>query len=209
MAKAEKLQVEKRAIRGTAKNRRMRASGKIPAILYGHGEESVALTLRADQLDAALRHGAHVVELAGDLNENALLKQLQWDALGSAVIHVDLTRVSAGESVEVTLAVDTRGVAPGVSQGGVVEHVTHEVTISCPVTKIPEKLVVSINDLNLNDTILVSDLELPSGATLVTHGEDIVVHCIEPVEAPEEEAAPAGAEPEVIGSKPESESDED
>ena len=95
---AEQIQVEKRESRGKRQARKMREAGKTPAVLYGHGEANVSLSMPTDALAAVLRHGAHVVELQGAVKETALLKSVQWDPFGVEVLHVDLTRVSADES---------------------------------------------------------------------------------------------------------------
>jgi large subunit ribosomal protein L25 len=121
------------------------------------------------------------------------------------MLHVDLTRVVAGETVETDVAVELRGEAPGIKMGGIVELVAHQVTIDCPIRSIPEKLSVNINSLELGQAVTAGQLELPEGARLVTPEETVVVHCIEPVveEAAEEEAelAAGEVEPEVIGRK--------
>jgi large subunit ribosomal protein L25 len=199
----EVLNVEKRDRFGTANARRLRKAGKTPAILYGHGKECVPLTIPTEQINSALRHGMKLVELKGGISDTAFLKEVQMDALGSTVHHVDLTRVEAGEKVEVAIAIELRGDAPGTKQGGVVEHGLHEVMISCPVMSIPEKIEVSINDLELDQSITAGDLQLPNGAELLVDPLAVVVSCSEPVVVMDEEEAAAlsDAEPEIIGRK--------
>lgn len=197
----EVLQTELREGRGKWEARRMRAHGETPAVLYGHKEETVALTLKSDQLHTALRHGAHMVELAGAVKQSAFVRDIQWDALGNEILHVDLTRVDRDEEVEVTLAIELRGVAPGTTTGGVIDHAAHQITVICKASTIPEKIVVGINDLELGQSITVADLDL-GGAKFEGDPEMVVVSCVEPIEQPEEEeAAATGAEPEVIGRK--------
>jgi large subunit ribosomal protein L25 len=183
----------------------MRKNGQIPAVLYGHGKEAVSLTIKADELDATIRHGARLVELQGDVRESAFVKEVQWDAFGSSVLHVDLTRIQAGDSVEISLKVELRGLAPGTKQGGVLEQHLHELEIRCPVTAIPESVSLNINQLELDQTILAADIELPSSTELLTDPSTVVVSCVEPtVREEEEEITAAGdIEPEVIGRKPE------
>ena len=207
---ADTLNVTKRQQHGSANCRRLRRAGQIPANLYGHGEENVNLTLANDDLMGVLRHGGRMVQLAGDVSESALIREVQWDAFGSEVLHVDLTRVSAGELVEVTLRVELRGDAPGTREGGIVEHQLHEVRLQCPVDAIPEKLTVSVNELNLGDSILASNLPLPEKATLLGSEDDIVVQCVAPEPESDEDEAPVdmAAEPEVIGRKAEDEEEE-
>jgi large subunit ribosomal protein L25 len=201
---SDQLNVAKRDVRGTTRLRRLRQQNKIPAILYGHGLDSVALTVQTREIEAAIRHGSQMVELKGDLDESALIKDVQWDQLGTRVLHVDLTRVSKGELVEVDVAIDLRGDAPGAKQGGIVKQMLHEVTIRCPADTIPEKLDLMINHLNLDESLTVSALHLPDKATFVTSPDEVIVQCVEPIaEEPEESAEPGAAEPEVIGRKDE------
>lgn len=187
----------------------MRRAGTIPAVLYGHKEESVSLAVPGDQLAAALRHHSRVVQLAGDVNEQALIRELQWDTFGAVVLHVDFTRVSADERVEVTVAIELRGEAPGTKEGGVVSHQLHEVEIECPAIAIPDALQVNINHLGLDQEIRLRDLTLPEGVKLLADEDSVVVECHVPaaidLEAPSE-AAPG--EPEVIGRKAEDEEEE-
>ena len=200
---SDTLNVAVRELLGTNHTRRLRKSGHVPAILYGHGEKNVNLAIAATEVNGAIRHGTKVVEIRGAVTDSALIRNVQWDAFGSMILHVDLTRVSADEKVQVTVQVELRGEAPGLREGGVVEHVTHEVEIECAVNALPDKLVVSINDLHLGQSVLASDLPLPSGATLLSDADAVIVHVVEP--AAEVEGADLlgeGAEPEVIGGRP-------
>ncbi len=198
----EQLTVAKRTETGKRRMKRLRLSGKIPAVLYGHGQEVVSLSVPTDQITAAIRHGSHLVDLGGELSESALIKDVVWDTYGLEVLHVDLARVDKTEIVEVTVAIHIRGVAPGISQGGVLHHLLHEVDMSCTAASIPDHLEVSVNHLDLGKAIHASELKLPEGATLLSPGEKIVVECVLPTEVSETDAAAGdGAEPEVIGRK--------
>jgi large subunit ribosomal protein L25 len=202
----EILSVELRETRGKHSNRRLRASGAIPAVLYGHGQEPVSLSVRADQIDAAVRHGTRLVALSGAVREQAFIRELQWDHWGMHVLHVDFTRISAHERVEVQLPVELRGEAPGVKEGGVVEQLLHELRLECEATEIPEKLEVSINELGVNGSITAAQLVLPETATILDAPEAVVVQCVVPAAAPEEEIPRVEeVEPEVIGRRPEEE----
>jgi large subunit ribosomal protein L25 len=199
---AQLLPVESRGTQGKRRNRRLRASGQVPAVLYGHGLENVPLMVSAEELTAVIRHGSRMVGLTGAVTESAFIRDLQWDTWGTHIIHVDFTRISEHEIVEVRVVVEVRGEAPGVREGGVVNQHIHEVEIACPASVIPEKLEVNINHLKLNDSILLSGLVLPQGAKLLTADlEAIVVDCLVPVEAPEEGEGEGVVEPEVIGAK--------
>ncbi|MFH1264869.1 MAG: 50S ribosomal protein L25 [Planctomycetota bacterium] len=204
---AEVLNVDLRETRGKHDNRRLRGRGAIPAVLYGHGEETVCLSVPAHEIQTALRHGSRLVELAGAVSQQAFIRELQWDTWGTNVLHVDFTRISAHEKVQVEVALELRGEAPGLKEGGVVEQLAHQIEIECEASDIPDRINVNVNQLNLHDSITAGDLKFPGTASILCEPDRIIVQCVEPAAVPEEEeAAPAGeAEPEVIGRKPEEE----
>jgi large subunit ribosomal protein L25 len=202
---SEALKVEKREAHGKRNNRRLRSSGSVPVVLYGHGEESLSLKVADDQLRAALRHGARVVDLEGAVKEKAFIRELQWDAFGTTVLHVDLTRVSADERLQIEVPVILRGEAPGVKDGGHIEQPLHSVEIECLAIAIPEKLELRVGGLKLDDFLRASDIELPQGVVLITDPETVIVHCALAKEESEEGAEGESAEPEIIGRKAEDE----
>jgi large subunit ribosomal protein L25 len=206
---AEALNVEVRESRGSRESRRMRKNGKIPAVLYGHGEATVSLSVGHDDLAAALRHHSRLVELKGGVNESALIRELQWDPFGIDVLHIDFARVSADERIEVQVSVELRGTAPGAAEGGVIEHLLHEVTVECLATAIPDRIQVKMGSLNKGQAITVGQLELPEGVKMLSDPEDIVVQCVEAQVEAEPELHGETAEPEVIGRKPEEEGAEE
>jgi large subunit ribosomal protein L25 len=183
----------------------MRYAGTIPAILYGHGEENQSLTISAEEMSSVVRHGGRVVELKGHVNEKAFIRSMQWDVYGTEVLHVDFTRVSEHERVEVKVSVELRGQAPGVKDGGAVEHIVHEIEIECEALSIPEKIEVSIKELKIGDSITAADVKLPEGAKLLSDPDDVIVHCVVHREEEEGEGEAGVAEPEVIGRKAEDE----
>lgn len=206
---SEVLNATLRQTRGKRNARRLRRVGSVPAVLYGHGEQNVSLALVSDEVKSVVRHGARVVDLQGDVNEKAFVRELQWDTFGLEVLHIDLTRVSADERVEVKVPVELRGEAPGLRAGGVVEHLVHEVEIECPVVSIPERLSLSINELQINGELTADHIELPAGASLLSDPAAVIVQCVVPAEVgAEAEVTTEGAEPELIGRK-EEESEEE
>lgn len=206
MVEVATLNVELREAQGKRFNRRLRAAGKIPAILYGHREKCVPLSISAEMLGSALRHGNRFVQLAGAVREKALIKECQWDTWGKQVLHVDLTRVSEHEKIRVTVALELRGEAPGAKEGGAVKHQLHEIELECEAASVPEKIEVNINHLELGQAIHVADLAFPAGCAALTDSALLVVSCLEAIETSEgegEQASADGSEPEIIGRKKE------
>jgi large subunit ribosomal protein L25 len=205
----EQLRVEKRDTRGKRMARQLRGDGLVPAVLYGHKQSTLSLSIAKEDIESAVRRRAHLVQLTGFVAESALLKEIQWDTFGTRILHVDLTRVDAHEMVEVDLEVYLRGQAPGTNQGGMVEQQARSITIECPAISIPESLIVQINHLEIGGSITADGLELPPGARLITPGDTVIVTCVTPLQMEEEVTQPAGeAEPEVIGRKPAEPSEE-
>ena len=132
--------------------------------------------------------GRRLVKLAGAVQEQAFVRDLQWNTWGTHVLHIDFTRVSEHEKVKVLVSVETRGEAPGLRMGGVVKQAIHQVEIECEATSIPDRLFVNINHLNMGDKITVAQMELPPNVTILEAAEEIVVECAEPVEVVEEVA---------------------
>ncbi|MBM4004761.1 MAG: 50S ribosomal protein L25 [Planctomycetes bacterium] len=200
----DSLTVSERSELGKLHVRRLRNQGKVPAILYGHGEANVNLAVPSEQVALAVRHGSRLVDLNGAVNETVLVRQVQWDAFGLHVLHLDFSRISADESVDIVLPIELKGAAIGTKEGGVIEHIKHELRIRCPALRIPEKLEVNISALHLDQAVTSGQVTLPEGAQLLTDADEIVVHCIKPmVEDELSTAAAESGEPEVIGRKKE------
>ena len=208
---SEILQVKVREEIGSNAVKRVRRAGYVPAVLYGHQQANVSLSVPADQLLAAIRHGSKIVELQGGVNDTALINDIEWDSLGVDVLHIDLTRVSATEKIQVTIPIELRGEAPGAREGGMVEHLVHEIEIECSASSLPDKIEISINSLHIEDEIKVGDIKLPEGVELLSDPDEMVVHCVPVTAVPEEEEAGVAepGEPEVIGRKAEEEEGEE
>lgn len=194
------LTAQPREATGTRATRRLRQTGQLPAIVYGHKQEAVNVSVAAKPFNEALNKGAHVFELSvGSSKENALVKDVQYDHLGTNIIHVDFARVDLNEKVTVTVGIELKGDAPGEKEGGVLQQVLNEIELECVVTEIPSSIVFNVSGVKLDDSVHVSDLVLPQGVTALTDGEQIVAVChaikeevVEPAVAADE------VEPEVI-----------
>jgi large subunit ribosomal protein L25 len=207
---ADVLEVENREKMGTAASRRLRQAGRVPAVLYGHGEETTHLSVSEPQVRAMLRHHSQTVTLAGAIKETALVREVQYDPLGIEVLHLDLVRVNLKELVEVTVPIYQQGEAAGLREGGVLLENLHDVDIRCPAGQIPEQLVLNVTDLHVGGQLTAGDLELPEGVELITPAETVVAHVEEPKEQLEEVGEEgAGAEPELISKGGESAEEEE
>lgn len=194
------IQATKRESTGTAATRRLRRDGRVPAVLYGHGEANEHLSIPHAQVQALLRHHSRMVQLSGDIQETALVSEMQWDALGIEVLHMDLIRVNLKEKVEVTVSVELHGEAIGTREGGILLENVREVEIRCSAGSIPESLTLDINELHLGENAYANQLQLPEGVELITDGETVLAHVEAPRAEPDpdDEVAQIGAEPEVI-----------
>ncbi|MDG1875103.1 MAG: 50S ribosomal protein L25 [Mariniblastus sp.] len=182
--------------------KRLRQTGQIPAILYGHGEGGVMLSVCERDLNKAIDTGSHIVDLVGDTKESALIKDVQWDAFGIKVLHVDLTRVDATEAVEVTIPIELKGDPVGTHHGGTVNFHQHEITIFCPANVLPDKIDLKVSDLDVDQSITAGDIPLPPGAKIAEAPETPIVSCSVVVEKAAADSEESGAsEPEVIGGK--------
>lgn len=196
---SETLEVKKREGVGSSASKKLRQNGDVPANLYGHGEANVNLAVKADAINNIIKHGAKLVSLTGDIKDTAILREVQWDAFGVEVLHVDFTRVSQAEKVEVTIPVHLHGEAPGSSEGGMMVFTAHELTINCAASQIPEFLEVNISNLHIGDSIHANEVELPGGAEMVTPDNQVVVQINKPSGAAEDEEGAESVEPELIG----------
>jgi large subunit ribosomal protein L25 len=200
------LAAQPRDAKGSKAAARLRKKGRIPGVVYGHKEATVAVSVGAEELDRAIRvQHARVLELdlAGK-KETVLIRELQWDYLGRDMVHIDFARVSKDEKVKVLVPIELRN-TPKNTGGGVLEQPLHQVHVECLAVAIPEAIRVDITNLLLGEPIHVSDLKLPEGVTVLEGKEMVVVQLrlpgqeavVAPTAAPAEGAA-AAAEPEVI-----------
>lgn len=193
------LKAEIRPQAGSKAAAQLRQQGQLPAIVYGHKQEPVSITLGTHDFVEALHHGHRIFEVDIDGSKDTLLvKDLQYDHLGKSVIHADLMRVNLSERVKVEVAVELRGTAQGTHQGGIVEDVLSHIEIECKVSDIPEVIGVNIKGLGLGEALHASQIQLPPDTKLVTDPEAVVAVCHEPRVMVVEEV-PEGEEVEVEG----------
>src|SRR6202453_3927802 len=194
MAESVEIEVSERATHGTRNARKLRKQGLVPAVVYGHQIATESVTLPGDVLAKAIRLGARVVDLKQKSGvQKALIREVQWDAMGHDILHVDFARVAADERITLDIRVELRGTAPGIAAGGTLVQPIHSLSVECLVIAVPESIRVNIAELQLNQAIHVKDLTLPPGLIVKNDPEAIVVQC-----SPQVAEAPAAAVPGVV-----------
>jgi large subunit ribosomal protein L25 len=190
-----KLAAENRSDAGKGAARRLRASGRVPAVLYGHGTKPQHLSVDARQCGQALRTDAGVNVLisleVGRDQHLALAKEIQRHPVKGNLIHVDFIQVRRGEKVHVQVPVHLVGEAPGAREGGIVDQDLYQANVEAEVTAVPEVVEADVSGLGIGDVLRVADLKAPEGAVILEDPEASVVSVVAPtVEAePEVEEA--------------------
>ena len=183
-------------------NERLRHAGLIPAVIYGHGEAPEHIALSLHDVELALEHASHVINVKLQAGEKQyLLKDVQFDHLQKTPVHVDLMRVDVNERVKVNVPIDFRGTPKGVAEGGTLLHVLSELEIECLVLQIPDAIRVRVDQMEMNQQLHVSDIAVPDNAKILNAPTDIVA-IVQPPRA-ETTAAPAAVEGEASSAEPE------
>jgi large subunit ribosomal protein L25 len=202
------LTLEPRGEQGSRASRRLRRSGYVPGVVYGVGDETTSFKVEARRLRAVLAEGHALfdVELDGGQRQPVIIKEQQKDPVKGLVIHLDLLKVRLDQTIQSTVPLELEGVeeAPGVKEGGVLEHVTRELNIEALPTDIPDRIVANVSGLGIAETMTLASITPPAGVTILDDIEETVVATVtapsEIVEEPEEveeEAELVGEEGEV------------
>ena len=197
MAEQTELNVAPRTVLGKA-NKRLRKEGMVPANIYGHKQAPVPIQIDALEFENVRRkHGTRnifALRMPGSPVETALMRQVQHNPKTGKIVHVDFTRVSLRERVEVNVSLNYVGEAPGVKvEGGIFLHLVDAVAVECTASDIIESLDVDISSLtDIDATLHARDIKLPANFTLVTNPEELIAKVAAPrVEEPATTAAPA------------------
>jgi len=183
------IDARKRENHGTGAARAYRREGLIPGVVYGQGQGTTSILVDARQFQALLRYHGSLIDLkieGGEVDSSlaALLRETQRDPVSRQVLSVDLQWVSLNEAVEVGVPVVLTGESPGVARdGGSLEQVMHDITISCLPREIPDSIVVDISALEIGGTLHVRDIAATAGVTLVSSEDDVVVSISRPIRA--------------------------
>ena len=191
MDEDNKVVAEIRDSFGKGAARKIRAAGKIPAVVYGHGTEPQHVTLPGHQVQLLIRKANAVLDLQIEgKSQLALVKDVQKDPVHQIIEHMDLIVIKKGEKVQVEIPVHVSG---DTAAGTIADLDTHTLLLEVEATHIPENVVVSVEGLEEGSQIHAKDVELPKGASLVTDGDSLVVnvHTPQKVDLGEEAAAEA------------------
>jgi large subunit ribosomal protein L25 len=196
------LAVEIRSATGKGVARKLRQSGRIPAVLYGHGNAPTPLVIDPRALETILRDSDAgmnaLIDLRGDASvagKMVMVKDLQREPVRGAMVHADLLEIDANQAVQVAVPVHVHGTPKGVTlSGGILDQVLREVELECLPDAIPEELVLDVSGLDLGDSLHVRDIGLPSGVTLLTDDDLSVVSVAAASVAEEAEEVAEGEE---------------
>ena len=172
-----KVEAKPRDRVGTRYARRLRQEGRLPAVVYGHKSDPVAISLDENETLTHLRRGTLVMEIdiEGIGSETCLVKDLQFGYLGDDVVHVDFTRVNLDQVVTVMVRVEMRGqMANSKLPGAVMVTDLTDIEVSCSVRNIPEGIRLELG--SFEDVVTVGDLEIPDNVTVVTPTEERIAH---------------------------------
>lgn len=200
------LEAQSRAALGSASSRRLRRQGLIPAVLYGKKVDNVNLVVDGEAFESVLRQHGRIldVKLPDGTLEKAMIREVQYDPFGDEVLHVDFSRIALDEKIKLPIEIEYKGEAKGTKTGGIFEVSVHSLEVECLAGNIPEKIVVDVSELDIDQVLRVKDVKSPEGARLLADPETAIARVAPPrleeeVAAPAVAAAEAGAaEPEVI-----------
>jgi large subunit ribosomal protein L25 len=212
------IAAEPREAKGKGPNRRLRAGGRVPAVIYGHGSASRMLTIEKRAMERALATGHHLVKVReGDEVRQTLIREVQVQPVTQEILHVDFVEVRADDLISITVPVAFKGEAAGLKEGGVVDYAMRELSILCRAGSPVDSVTVDVSGLALGAAVHVSELALPEGARPQPGTEHLAVAVCRRPRGTEEEAAQAEgavegaavegaaaegpAEPEVIAEK--------
>jgi len=198
------IAIERRTGGGKGAARKLRSTGRVPAVLYGPNRSVTSVSVDGVQFERRLGHleGSHLIRLVSqngsdaDLHERmVLLRETQRHPVTGAILHADFYEVDLTERLVVSVPLHFTGKAVGVVAGGILQPVMREIEVECLPTEIPESIEVDVTALGIHDAIHLADIALPEGAQLVGEATQTVVTVLPPtVEAKPAEAAEAAPE---------------
>lgn len=200
----EKLKAAARAEFGSRSSRRLRGEGLVPGVVYAGGSEARAFQVAERDVRLVLSGGQALFDLEVDGSKAVpvVVKEQQLHPVRGNLQHIDLQEVKLDEAIQAEVALELEGaeVAPGVKGGGVLEHVTREVTVEALPTDIPERLVADVSAMEINDTVTLASVAAPEGVKFVAEEpEEITIATLSPPRVEEEPEPAVEEEAELVG----------
>jgi large subunit ribosomal protein L25 len=202
-SKRSTLKAAARADFGSRSSRRMRRDGVVPGVVYSGGSEAKPFQVSERDIRGVLSEGAALfdLEIEGNKAVPVVIKEEQHHPVRGSIQHLDLMQVKLDEAIQAEVAIELEGVenAPGVKGGGVLEHVTREITIEALPTEIPDNICVDVSAMEINETLQLSAVDIPDGVKFVAEDlEEVTIVTLSPPRV--EEAAPeVEEEAELVG----------
>jgi large subunit ribosomal protein L25 len=198
------LKVAPRADFGSRASRRLRREGVVPGVVYSGGEDAIAFQVAEREVRNILHEGAALfdLEVEGSKAVPVVVKDQQLHPVRGSIQHLDLQQVNLKEAIQADVALELAGAddAPGVKASGVLEHVTHEVTVEALPTDIPDKIIVDVSAMEINDTLQLSAVTAPEGVTFVAEDlDEITIVNLSPPRVEEVAEPEVEEETEVVG----------
>jgi large subunit ribosomal protein L25 len=197
------LNVAPRENFGSRNARRMRREGLVPGVVYSGGSEATAFQVSEREVRGVIAEGAALFDLSvdGGKARPVVIKEQQLHPVRGTLRHIDFQEVNLKEAIQAEVTIELLGAddAPGIKGGGVLDHVTREITVEALPTDIPDKITVDISTMEINDTLQLSAIDPPEGVTfIVEEDEEITIATLSPPRV-EEVAPEVEEETELIG----------
>jgi len=210
----EKLKAAPRSDFGSRTSRRLRREGLVPGVVYSGGSEARPFQVAERDVRSVLGEGAALfdLEIEGGKAVPVVVKEQQLHPVRGSLQHIDLQEVRLDEAIQAEVAIELEGseVAPGVKGGGVLEHVTREVTVEALPAEIPDRIVADVSAMEINDTLQLSALAVPEGVKLVAEDlDEVTIATLSPPRVEEEPEPAVEEETELIGEEGEAPAVED
>jgi len=205
MAKGrETLKAAPRGDFGSRTSRRLRREGLVPGVVYSGGSDARPFQASEREIRSLLGEGAALfdLEIEGAKAVPVVVKEQQHHPVRGSLQHIDLQEVKLDEAIQAEVAIELEGAdsAPGVKGGGVLEHVTREVTVEALPTEIPDQLVADVSAMEINDTLQLSALPVPEGVTLVADDlDEVTIATLSPPRVEEVVEPEVEEETELVG----------
>jgi large subunit ribosomal protein L25 len=198
------LKVDDRSEFGSRTTRRLRRRGLVPGVVYGGGREARAFQVPEREARAVLVRGGALIDVAFDDRKPTpvVIKEQQRDPVRGSLLHLDLLEVKLDEEIQADVPVELVGAedAPGVNEGGVLEHVTRELAIRALPTAIPESIPADVSGMEINDTLQLSALVAPEGVEFIAEEPDeVTIATLSPPRVEEEAEPEVEEEAELVG----------